>query len=177
MAGSAVKALKAHARAWTITPKSWADQFREMMETNDRAAAVVGGSILEDNIESLLRNHMRRLPKEADEALFDGTGPLATFSAKVRIAYALNLLTDEQYQTANYVREIRNAFAHARRDMKFEDLEVSAVCALLKCKDEAKILDMDDFKHPRKRYLFTALQLGSEITMEALEREAKGLRA
>lgn len=131
MTNRTISKLKRHAREGDITPKELSKLFNEMMNANDRAAAIVGGALLEEGVEELLVRHMRSLATSAYEALFTGSGPLATFSAKARVAHALKYLTDEQWRNVGYIREIRNAFAHSKKRIRFADPDVKAACDLL----------------------------------------------
>jgi DNA-binding MltR family transcriptional regulator len=68
---------------------------------------------------------MRGLSKNKKDELFEGTGPLSTFSAKIKLAYALRLLDDKSVLTADCIRNIRNAFAHADERVSFDDEKIA----------------------------------------------------
>src|ERR1039458_1249722 len=63
--------------------------------------------------------------------LFDPKGALSTFSAKIELAYALELIDKDVRRNADYIREIRNIFAHRIGPTYFRIPEISAVCRLL----------------------------------------------
>jgi len=69
-------------------------------------------SILEVGLEKLLKSRMRRLKPEDADAIFSGTAPLSTLSAKIRIAHALGLIGPITRHDLATFNDIRNVFAH-----------------------------------------------------------------
>ena len=45
------------------------------------------------------------------DQLFTGMNPLSTFSARIRIAYALGLVTEDEYHDLKIIKDVRNRFA------------------------------------------------------------------
>jgi hypothetical protein len=64
------------------------DQLRS--ET-DRGVAIVGGSIVEAHLKNAILSRFHPLSNTRRDDLFNGFGPLATFSAKIEIGSALGL--------------------------------------------------------------------------------------
>jgi hypothetical protein len=124
----------------------------ELWRGNDRTGAIVGSVWLEISLERLLVRQMRTLSNSKREELFGGNGPLATFSNKIKVAHAFQLLNDDTEKNLSYIREIRNCFAHSIRPVRFKTPEVATVCKLLKQKALSK-----NRRHSRGRYLQTIL--------------------
>ena len=61
------------------------------------------------------------------EKLFTGYGPLSSFSAKIDIAYSLNLITENLKGDLHILREIRNEFAHSTVMLHFDTDEMKAL--------------------------------------------------
>ncbi|GAB2901733.1 MltR family transcriptional regulator [Paralcaligenes ginsengisoli] len=54
------------------------------------------------------------LPVAASKDLLTGfNAPLGTFSSRIKASYALGLINEEQFKDFEYLRKIRNEFAHA----------------------------------------------------------------
>ncbi|MGM4967818.1 MltR family transcriptional regulator [Tardiphaga sp. 1201_B9_N1_1] len=73
--------------------------------------------------------------KEADRAvsgLFEGEAPLSSFSAKIKIGYALGLYGKIVRDDLDTIRTVRNAFAHSTVHLDFKTPAVSVVCNRLK---------------------------------------------
>jgi DNA-binding MltR family transcriptional regulator len=99
---------------------------------SDRAAALIGATMLENALRELLESGMRHnLTNEEKRAIFVGEGFLSRFSSKIKLAYALNLITPQLRFDVDLVREIRNAFAHSVVPLEFETPEIKNVCSLL----------------------------------------------
>lgn len=160
-ANGSVKKLKSLMRDRVIPYADMDKHFKELTGVNDRVAAIVGGSIIEVGVEGLLRRFLRPGSKEDDAALFAGTGPISTFSNKTRVAYAMGLLSSDQNRHINYIREIRNAFAHGTRPLRFKTPEIEAVCKLFTIAPPRGLLK--SWQHPRKRYLAMVLEIGTEL--------------
>lgn len=91
-----------------------ADKLKERLgNESDRGKVILCGMILDEELEMLIRIHMRELPKNLEKDIFSGFGPLSTFSGKTKLAYALQLIDDDVYSDLNVIRDIRNHLAHA----------------------------------------------------------------
>jgi DNA-binding MltR family transcriptional regulator len=69
---------------------------------------------------------MRPLSGEMKKRLFDGYGPLSSFSAKIDLSYALQILNKDQYDDLTVIRRIRTQFAHAMPLVNFDSPEIRA---------------------------------------------------
>lgn len=75
-------------------------------------------------LEDCLLLEMRPLSSRHRAKLFDGYGPLHSFSARIDIAYALSLFPNEVFESLRIIKDIRNEFAHAGEERHFETEEV-----------------------------------------------------
>jgi len=130
-----VRELKAFARG-PITVDDLTTLEQEMYGENDRASAVVLGSIVESNLTEYLHLRLRMdLNSDDKRRLFDYEGPLGTFAAKITMAYAIGAIGSITRSDLNLIRILRNEFAHSRRHLSFEVAQVAAVCAKLRTPD------------------------------------------
>ena len=97
-------------------------------QRNHRAEAVTLAALLESTLESAMLRRFVPLSRTDRKDLFEGVAPLATFSAKIRLGYALNMYGRKTRADLDNIREIRNAFAHARTKINFRTREVDIVC-------------------------------------------------
>jgi hypothetical protein len=96
---------------------------------NDRGAAILLAANVENALDSVL---LRVLDDSKQDDLFSFHGPLGTFSSKILMAQALELIGPETFSNLTYIRHIRNAFAHSKKPINFKTPEVKAACQLLK---------------------------------------------
>jgi DNA-binding MltR family transcriptional regulator len=95
-----------------------------LMRESDRGCAIFGAGILHDDLEALLRTIFRdegTIVKKVINPLFQGYAPLATFSSRIQLCYAMKLISHTNYQRLEAVRRIRNDFAHEAGPINFED--------------------------------------------------------
>lgn len=79
-------------------------------ETN-RGKALVTASLIEEMLEEVLRNFL--LENSAIKKLFQApNAPLSTFSAKIAACRALGLISHVEFRDIDFIRQIRNQFAH-----------------------------------------------------------------
>jgi hypothetical protein len=60
-----------------------------------------------------------------------GDAPLATFSAKIRLAYALSIFGSSTRDDLDTIREIRNAFAHSTRPLASDPAQTLRVLTIM----------------------------------------------
>lgn len=102
-----------------------------VMKESDRASVVIQTSLTEDELRRALQRRMSHLTATEKAALFDYTKPLGSFSGLIDIAYAMNVITRADRDDLHIIREMRNACAHAPRDISFETPEMQQAVAAL----------------------------------------------
>lgn len=83
----------------------------EFKGESDRAAVILGAAKLDLLLYQILQQYLAPSTGGKDE-LLDGDSPLGTFSAKIMLVNRLGLIDNEFTRALQFVRKIRNAFAH-----------------------------------------------------------------
>lgn len=98
-----------------------------------QATAIMGAAYLEHALELLLRASFRSLSKAEDKRIFESSTKsiLATFSAKIRIAYAAKLLHENVQAALLLINDVRNVFAHSLHSVDFNHELVAKDCQRL----------------------------------------------
>ncbi|WP_292656181.1 MltR family transcriptional regulator, partial [Nitratifractor sp.] len=96
----------------------------ELEKESDRGCALVAAAYLENEITALLLGFFVEQGKSATKELFDFNGPLGTFSSKIKIAFALGLISKETQISLDVIRRIRNDFAHLQDPLNFDVKEI-----------------------------------------------------
>lgn len=116
------------------------DNFKSVIDSlrseSDRAAVIIAGSLLDDELAALIRKVMRPLSAEDRQRLFSFDGPAGTFSSRILLAYALRLIDANDRKLLNIIREMRNACAHSRTPISFDTPELRDVTVLLLTEDQ-----------------------------------------
>jgi DNA-binding MltR family transcriptional regulator len=134
----------------------------EVSSGNDRSAALVWGALVEDALQSAIEKRLYHFNSDELNSLFGGNGFLENFAAKSLMAYAINIVTKEQYRDLDLIREIRNAFAHTMPNVTFETKEVMDVCDLLSTYYEYGFLAT---KNRRAIYSYACLRLWQRLVI------------
>jgi hypothetical protein len=98
-------------------------------ETNDRGAAIIISTNLENVLQAALENRLQVGPKRPD--LFRFSGPLGTFDNKIKMGEALKIFGSQTKKSLMMIKDIRNAFAHAKIPIGFTNPAVLAACRYL----------------------------------------------
>jgi hypothetical protein len=84
---------------------------RSLDDLDDRGLVLSLSAFAEDALGSLLKAYL--IPSEASTQLLEGfNAPLGTLSARIKAAYAMGLITKNQFSDLERLRKIRNDFAH-----------------------------------------------------------------
>lgn len=116
--------------SWTIRGTGDPETIREIDRQEDRGAAVIAGAYLEDFLFSAIKE---RFTDDAPvvNAFFSGMGPLATFNAKIEMAYLLRIVSKECRAKMHTIRRVRNEFAHNLQPLNFETPHIRDMCSSL----------------------------------------------
>jgi DNA-binding MltR family transcriptional regulator len=102
-------------------------------KADDRGFCLLVSAHVENALEQALDHLMGKLPEGVREAVYRDDGPLATFAQKITMAHALEIIGPVTYANLRNIRQVRNAFAHAKVPINFKTAEVAAVCSDLQC--------------------------------------------
>jgi DNA-binding MltR family transcriptional regulator len=115
-------------------------------------------SVLEAIIEHGIKSKMRPLTKSQRERLFEGYGPIASFSAKIDIGYSLRVFDEKVLADLRVIKEIRNEFAHPEHLIHFGDDALAAMVA--KFTDRPKDMDAQRLFFTRVTYCLEHIEHG-----------------
>ncbi len=101
--------------------------FLNLRDETDAALVILATSYLDTRLTDAWKKNMPGLSSSASDLLFENSGPLATMSAKIRLAHALGWLTDKTAADLHIVRKIRNYFAHDPYKQRLSDHEVTGL--------------------------------------------------
>lgn len=105
-------------------------EFLPFLDTHNaespRGAVLVACSFLDEQLRSVIDAFLVEASDKAQ--LLEGfNAPLGTFSARIKTAHALGLISDAEKDDCDTLRKIRNEFAHDHRT-RFEDQKIIDLC-------------------------------------------------
>ena len=142
----------------------------------DRAAAIVGGTLLEAALGTAIESKFVPLDRKTERPmLFDGekNGPISTFSSRIRIGYALGLYGPETQEELECIKAVRNAFAHGAMRLKFQTPQISDICAQLTLFEKSSISEALWGSTPKDRYISTVAFIASRLKTNLSKRPAR----
>ena len=93
---------------------------------SDRAVVLLASSYLDAILERLLSKCL--VPCKRTKALFSGYAPLATFSARIDIAFAVGVIPNHLARDLHIIRKLRNLCAHKADKLEFSSEEIKDLC-------------------------------------------------
>lgn len=158
----------------------------DSLSTGDQTAAAISGAVIvEHELERLLRDHFRRNDDETWDLLIEDVGPLRSFHTKIVISYAFGILDDASLFNINIIRQIRNAFAHSKKQLSFEDPLIFSTIRSAKTPDRTTKADALAFEFVRnsenaqQAYAVLCDAVGARLvrrSRDRLNRRSKRLR-
>ena len=137
------------------------------IDFSDHAIAMIGASVVDKALEVSILTRMRPMDEEERKRLFryDHNGPIADFSARIKVAHALNIFGSKTRTDLNLIREIRNAFSHAVKFIRFDNPEVAEMCMALHIPETTTIAGGAgvDKRKPRGRYIEATVTIAERL--------------
>lgn len=106
----------------------WKALLEETDKGSDRAVAIVLASQVERYLEFVIVTNVQIMDAETHEKLIERDGALSNFFSKIWLAYAMDLISKQERDDLNIIRQIRNTFAHAVLKVDFALPEIIAEC-------------------------------------------------
>jgi hypothetical protein len=124
-------ALKKAGKKTTLSHVDIKQLTVSLQKDSDRTVGIVLSTIVEDSLREILIKNMRKLNTEEMSRLFSFEGIAGTFSAKICVAFAFDLIGPDTRDDLDAIREIRNQFAHSTQLISFKNEHVANVCKSL----------------------------------------------
>ncbi len=147
-------ALKAHARM-PITNASIDAHARSVETESDRGAIIITAAMIEDTLTQAIRSKMAHLNSKELSDLFDYSGPMGTFSAKIKSAQAIGIIDRATRSHIEVIKEMRNACAHSQQPLTFADNELRDAVFSMLTEDAVASYD-GDVDYIRKSFVLMA---------------------
>lgn len=147
----------------TQTRRNWRRMVREFAGESARGAALVAAAMLDLNLEDLLRACLIDDPAEVEYLL--GTS-IQSYGSRIRLSYALGLISEDESNDLHIVKTVRNYFAH-NLHVTFEAAEVKSQVAQLRLL--RRLVPDADQLSPRRQLEQTACMLSVLLVRRVAE--------
>src|SRR6266446_1480816 len=88
------------------------------------------------------------------DRIFTGNGPLATFSGKIEVGFAMGIYGPRARRDRHRIRKIRNRFAHELNPITFDMPEMKELCESIELTQRTPIPDLSVRKITPQRYKY-----------------------
>lgn len=112
---------------------------KQFLHESDRGSILIGGAMLDEIMRAMLQAYFRGDKQVVGRLLDGGSAPLGTFSSRIALCRALNIIPQELYHDLDLVRKLRNEAAHfewSRKDgfdISFENEAVQSRMRAFQC--------------------------------------------
>lgn len=96
------------------------EKIATLGRATDGGTVLLAAQTISNDLALLLQSKMTGLNSDLKSKLFKGYGPMSSFSARTDVCYALGLIDKRLYKDIDYLREIRNKFAHTSAALHLE---------------------------------------------------------
>ena len=93
--------------------------YKRLNQESERGSAIIGAALIDDLLAEMLKTLMIASIQENDE-LFTDFAPLGSLSAKIAVSCRLGLISPSVRESLDFVRKIRNDFAHVSEQINFK---------------------------------------------------------
>lgn len=110
---------------FSVTFEDFADWSQQLQAETDRGLATAAAAILDHMLARLMENFLVDDPHATKRLLGNPFSPLGTFAARTAAAYSLGLITEDERDDLDCIRDIRNDFAHQPTSPVFTDESIA----------------------------------------------------
>lgn len=140
----------------------------EINRETDRAAVILAGAYLDVLLKDLIKSIMVGEPEVIEELVGRVDAPLGTFSSRIKASYCLNLITTEERANLEWIRKIRNGFAHRLVGVSLDVSPMREWVGLLTVSDP----NIEPTSR-REKFTVVAVRLMMEITLRIRRKNAE----
>ena len=145
-------------------PKEWQRLAAEFQHKGDRAAAILGAVYLESYLGQLIADFLIK-DKAMVVKLLGEEYPLGSFSARIKAAYCMGLISANEYNDLGLILAIRNIFANDIEGATFTDDGIREKCFMLKI--PRALLLPGETRTPRRLFVFASTILTQHLALRA----------
>lgn len=109
------------------TPLEVRSALHEARDQPDRVVAIVLPAIIEGMLQRVIEKNLVDTDPSLMNRLFQRRGPLSDFEGKADMALAMGWIDGGQAKEIDYIRNVRNYFAHTSIDLTFETPQIDSL--------------------------------------------------
>ncbi len=155
--------------------QKWEELVSEFRFKSDRAVVVLGAAYLKTHLGRILESFFID-DSEVPAMLLEEERPLGSFTARIKTAYSLGLISSNEYHDLLVVQSIRKEFLREIEEVRFTNDGIREQCFRLKIPRE--VLLPEETLTPRRLFVFATAFLAQQFMLRASQaaQEKRSLR-
>jgi hypothetical protein len=150
------------------TNREWKLNTSEFKHKSDRPTVFVGAAFLKAHLGQLIACFLIDDARQA-ALLLEDERPLGSFSARIRAAYCLGLISPNEFHDLNLILDIRNTFIDEMESASFNDQAIQERCNALKL--PRQFFAPAESHNPRELFVFTTTLLTQQLRSRLTQAE------
>ena len=142
--------------------QKWKELVSEFRFKSDRSVVVLGAAYLKTHLGRVLESFFID-DSEVPALLLEEESPLGSFSARIKTAYSLGLISSNEYHDLLIVQSIRKEFLREIEEVKFANNGIRELCFRLKIPRE--VLLPGETLTPRRLFVFATAFLAHQFML------------
>ena len=147
-----------------IKSKQWKELVSEFRFKSDRAVVILGIAYLQTHLRRILESFFVEDAK-IPAMLLEEECPLGSFSARIKAAYSLGLVSPNEFHDLLAIQSIHNEFIGEIEGVKFTDDEIRDQCFRLKIPRKMSL--PEEAQTPRRLFVFATAVLAQQFMLRA----------
>lgn len=108
-----------------VSPEDWAIWSQQLQSETERGLATTAAAILDHLVARLIEGFLLDDPSATKKLLGLPFSPIGSFAARTAAAYSLGLISEDERDDLDCIRDIRNDFAHKPTSPSFSDQSIA----------------------------------------------------
>lgn len=129
--------------------------------------AILGAAMIELELETLLRQRFPRITDSTWATMVRENGPFSTFDQKITAAFAFRIFDEVTKENLKIVKNIRNAFAHAKKLIDFDHELVAAELEKIQVPNFSKVFHRELQRKPappKIKYVLLCMVISTHLS-------------
>ena len=155
---------------FVVRRDDWSEFASQLSKETDRGAALVGAAFLDHLLGALIEEFLIDDKAIRKKILKGPLAPLGGFYSRIIASYSLGLISEEEYNDLDIIRNLRNDFAH-----KIQSLSFSSAAVKKKLKDlrvphlvPKKVFDTSTLQ-PRQLFITSAAMISTFLERRRID--------
>ncbi|MBM3124603.1 MAG: hypothetical protein FJZ87_05960 [Chloroflexi bacterium] len=133
---------------FSVKPEDWSIWSQQLQSETDRGLATTAAAILDHLVARRIESFILDDSIATKRLLGNPFSPLGSFAARTAAAYSLGLITDDERDDLDCIRDIRNDFAHQPTSPSFTDQSIAQKVRNLKTPKLMSKIILDPYAIP-----------------------------